>query len=125
MARFFAVVLLLTLALVPAVSAEPQGQEESPFVGWLSALRGALDRVFSWIPALRPESRIDGSPSVRYAPHGAMIVPNGIATAPRNSGAMIVPNGVAAVTGRSGAMIVPNGVQSNPGSLEDRRLRVR
>ncbi len=99
MARLVAVVLLLTLAVAPAVSAEPRDRGESPFAGWFDAIWDALERVFSRVPIFRLEPR----------EHGAMVVPNGLQAAPR----------------RSGAMIVPNGVRSGPNSLEGRRLRNR
>ena len=101
MARLVAVVLLLTLAVAPAVSAEPRHREESPFAGWFDAFWDALDRVFSWVPTIRLEPR----------EHGAMAVPNGLSAAPRAHGAMAVPNGVQSPPSGHGAMVVPNGIR--------------
>jgi hypothetical protein len=109
MARLVAVVLLLTLVLAPAVSAEPRDRGESPLTGWLDAFWGVFDRVFSWVPTIQSERR----------KHGAMVVPNGITT-DRSA-----PNGVQSAPRKHGAMVVPNGVRSGATSLEDRRLRNR
>ncbi len=100
MARLVVVVLLLTLALAPAASAEPQSRGESPFAGWLDAFWGALDRLFSWVPTIRSEPRRG---------HGAMVQ-----SAPQASGAYIVPDGVQSAPRRSGAYIVPDGIRSGP-----------
>ncbi len=93
MARCVAVVLLLTLALAPATSAEPPSRGESPFFGWLDAFWGAMDRAFAWIPSLRSETR----------KNGAMIIPSGMQAAPRKNGAMIIPSGIRSVPGSLGS----------------------
>ena len=99
MARLIAVVLVLTL-LAPAVYAEPQRQA-SPFAGWLDAFWSVWDRVSSWIPTIRSETR----------KAGAMLVPTGIAEPdpPSNAGAMLVPTGLQSAPRKAGAMLVPTG----------------
>ncbi len=115
MARCVAVVLLLTLALVPAASAEPPSRGESPFFGWLDAFWGAVDRALAWIPTLRPETR----------KNGAVIIPSGTQAAPGRTWAVIIPSGMQAATRKNGAMIVPSGIRSVPGSLGSSRLQER
>jgi len=61
MARLVAVVLLLSLAVAPAVSAQPPSRGESLVGGWFDAFWGALDRVFSWLPTVRSEPRGSGA----------------------------------------------------------------
>ncbi len=113
MARFVAVVLLLTLALAPAASAEQPSRGESALFGWLDAVRGALGRVFSWVSTLRSMPR----------KNGAAIIPSGTQAAPRRNGAMIVPSGMQAAHRESGAMIIPSGIRSVPDSLGSSRPR--
>lgn len=104
MARFTLVVLLLTLALAPAVSAEPPTRGVSPFAGW-------LDVIWSYLDWMLPQK---AGPYVVPAGSGAYIVPSGITATPRRHGAYIVPNGVQAAPRRHGAYIVPSGVRSAP-----------
>ena len=113
MARLVAVVLLLTLGLVPAVSAEPQARE-SPSAGWLDVFRGALDWIFSWIPTIRSEPR----------KAGAILVPTGVTQpSPSRAGAIIVPTGLQSAPREAGAILVPTGISANPGLPEHLKLR--
>ncbi len=107
MPRLVAVVLLLTLALTPAVSAEPTSRGESPFSGWLDAFWDALDGISSWLPTLRSEPRRSG----------AAIIPSGIHAAPRKNGATIIPSGMRAAPRKNGAMVIPSGIRSSPDSV--------
>ena len=112
MARLVTVVLVVTLAMAPAVAAEPTSRGDSLFAGWLDAFWGVLDRIFSGIPTVRSEPR----------KHGAYIDPSGVAaplpggvqvqSAQRKSGAYINPSGIRAVPDARG----------NPGPRE--RLEV-
>lgn len=123
MARLIAVVLLLTLALAPAASAEPQGRGELPFAGWFDAIWDALDRVFSWVPTIRSEPRKSGAYIV---PDGLQSAPQGgVRSAPRASGAYIVPDGIHSAPQASGAYIVPDGIRADPRFPGSRRLQGR
>ncbi len=96
MARLLSVVLLLSLAVAPAVAAEPPGRGESLYGGWFDAFRGALNRVFSWFSTVRSEPRESG----------ADIDPSGVA-APPPDGA-----GLQATLEQSGAYINPSGIRA-------------
>ncbi len=114
MARFTVIVVLLTLAMVPAVSAKPQSRGELPFAGWFDAIWDALDRVFSWVPTIRSEPR----------KAGAILVPTGVTQPPPSgAGAILVPTGLQFAPRKAGAILVPTGISANPGLPKHRRLR--
>ncbi len=114
MARITVIIVLLTLAMAPAVSAEPQSRCELPFAGWFDAIWDALDRVFSWVPTFRSEPR----------GHGAYLIPDGVQSAPQASGAYIIPNGVQSAPQASGAYIIPNGITTPPAGVRTLRAPV-
>ncbi len=92
MARFIVIVVLLTLAVVPAVSAEPQSRGELPFTGWFDAIWDVLDRVFTWVPTIRSEPR----------KAGAILIPTGATESPpADAGAILIPTGMPRLTERS------------------------
>ncbi len=116
MARFVVVVLLLSLTVAPAVSAEPPSRGESLFGGWLDAFWGALHRVSSWIPTVRSEPRKQGS---WIDPSGVTAPPPGgaqVQSAPRKSGAYINPSGIRAVLPGRGNLGLREGVAIRRGS---------
>lgn len=115
MARPLAVVLVLALVLVPAISAQPVSRGESAAVQWLGPLWDALNRVFSWLPSL-----LSGADK-----HGAYIVPDGVRAVSQGHGAYIVPDGIRSAPQKHGAYIVPDGIRSGPELPEDRRPQVR
>ncbi len=115
MARFVAVVLLLTLALAPAASATPPSRGESPAAGWLTAFQGALDWFFSRVPLLRAEPQRSG----------AWIDPSGVQAEPREHGAYIDPSGLQAAPRKHGAYIDPSGVRAVPDPHGKPKLRER
>lgn len=128
MARLVAIVLLLTLVVVsPAASAEPPNRGAPPIAGWLDAIRGAVDRVLSWVPTLRAETREHGAYIVpngvrsTHGDSGAYIIPNGIRSTHQEHGAYIVPSGIRSTHQESGAYIIPDGIRSGPGMPEGRR----
>ena len=98
MPRLVVVVLLLSLTVAPAVSAEQASRGKSLSYGWLDAFWDVLDRVFSWIPTVGSVPR----------KHGAYIDSSGVSSpspgwaqvqsVPRkSSGAYIDPSGIRVV----------------------------
>ncbi len=119
MARLVAVVLLLTLAVAPAVSAEPQSRGEPPFARWLDAVWDFVDRVFSWTPTIQSEPR----------KNGAFIDPSGVQGKAPNAEAYTEPSGIQSMLRKNGAFIDPSGVRvvrnprGNPRLLEGVAIR--